>query len=260
MKTDKQGIVHLSEVEIVERGWTKSGVAKFLGDPDWRPTFRAYGKTLQWRLYREDRVLAMELTDEWKVWRVKSEKRRQAAKASALSKVAAHKEKVLQQEEEDQRLLHEYLEQIKTINVFFTGGKLPDLNELRVLGENHWVPAPNSDPSFKETSAEHSDRVTVNYLRHHRTNYDEILYEYNLDDAGYAIISKKVHALIANKFPELKDSCEKRVTYSLSRTFNYQQDIFYDDYETKRMTSPEMQEKRSRTMVSLEEQKRLVLV
>lgn len=263
MKTDKQGIVHLSEAEIVERGWTKSGVTKFLGDPDWRPSFRAYGQTLQWRLYREDRVLSMEGTDEWKIWRVKSEKRRESARVSALAKVAAHEARVQQDEEEERQRELEYLEEVKTIKVSFIGGKLPDLEQLRVLGEKHWVPAPYSDPSFKETEAEHSDRVTVNYLRHHRTNYDEILYEYNLNDAGYALISKKVHALIADRFPELKESCDQRVAYSLSRSFDHQgyhSGGFYNESETKRMTSSEMQEKRSRTMVSLDEQKRLGLI
>lgn len=266
MKTDKQDVNHLSESEIVERGWTKAGILKFLGEPDWRPNFRAYGKTLQWRLYQEERILAMEMTDDWKIWRVKSEKRRESAQARALAKIAEREAERLEEAKEEQEQIQEYIDDIKKLKVKFMM-KLPNIDKLRMLGESNWIPVANPDPSFKETKQEHSDRVTVNYLRHHCTNYDEILYSYNINDIGYPILSKKVHDLIGGKFPELQESCDARVAYSIGKSY-HSYDFsdrghyggYYGQYEPKHLTSPEMQTKRATTMVSIEEQKRLGLL
>lgn len=260
MKTDKQGISHLSEAEIIERGWTKSGIKKFLGEPDWRPSFRAYGQTLQWRLYREDRVLQMEFTDEWKIWRVRSEKRRITSQKTALAKIAEKEAERLVEIQEEEEIKQQYIKEISSIKIHFKGKPVP-MEKLRELGEKNWVPAAYQNPSFTETEKEHSDRVTINYIRHHLTNYDEVLEDYNINDCGYHVISQKVHDLIAKRYPELKDACLQRIAYANDRSLREQTflDGYDDPYETKLLTSPEMQEKRAQTMVSVEEQKRLGL-
>jgi hypothetical protein len=259
MRKDKQGIDHYSETELIERGWTKSGVSKFLGEPDWNPRFRAYGQELKAKLYREERVIETENTDEWKIWRFKSEKRRQSAQARALVKLKLKEEAEAAEQQEQEEYLEEFLGEVRKIKVHFTN-KLDTLDKLRILGEKNWVPAAYQDPNFTETPEQHSDRVTVNYLRHHCTNYDQILEEYDLSDYAYLEISKKVHDLIAKKFPELKKSCNERIAYSAERVRRYQSIIDeYEDGTKPLMTSPEMMEKRNRTMVSIEDQKRLGL-
>lgn len=254
----KQGMNYLSESELIERGWTKSGVSKFLGEPDWSPAFRAYGQTMNAKLYREERIKETENTDEWKIWRFKSEKRRESARARALVQIALREEEKAEEEREQQADREEFLAEVRKIPVRFTR-KLPPLDKLRVLGEQHWVPAPTQDTTFTETPEEHSDRVTVNYLRHHCTNYDEILMDYDLMSDGYLEISKKVHELIARTFPDLKESCAKRVAYSVSR--NTLPSGWDDDYGYQKplLTSPKMIEKRHQTMVSAEDQVRLGL-
>ena len=254
----KQGVNYLSETELIERGWTKSGVTKYLGEPDWSPAFHAYGKTMNAKMYREERVIETEATDQWKVWRFKSEKRRKSAQSAAMARLKAQEEEKAAEARQQAAELAEFLEDVRKIKVHFTR-KLPSLDQLRVLGEKHWVPSLYQDPTFKETPEEHSDRVTVNYLRHHCTNYDDILEDYNLMSEGYLEISKKVHNLISSTFPELKAACDKRIAYSASRYF-YGDNPMDAEYERKLMTSPEMMEKRQQTMISVEEQQRLGLL
>lgn len=212
MKKSKEGIKHYNETELTRRGWTKAGVRDFLGEPDWRPDFRAYGETMQLRLYKEDRVHETEKTEDWIAWREKSKKRRESARKSADKAKERKAEELENEKQELVKFLWANVSEIRDeISIYFDK-KLPTLEILREKGEANWAPAAYHDPNFSETKQEHSDRVTINYLRHHCTPYDDMIYDSSPPE--YIVITQKVHELISERFPELKDSCEQRVKYS----------------------------------------------
>lgn len=214
MKKNKEGVNHYNETEIVRRGWTKAGVRDFLGEPDWRPYCNIYGEVKQLRLYTEERVHQTEKTEKFKEWFEKAQVRKEKARETAQKvKDAKIQEFLREREEYLADLLEEVDNQYDEISVNLNKN-MPDLNKIRKIAEDSFNPSLYSNPLFKETPQEWSDRTTINYIRHHLSDYEHAIYETSVVE--YLVISKKIHYLIGMRYPELQEGCLKRVKYAFS--------------------------------------------
>jgi hypothetical protein len=73
----------VNRTALRRRGWTESGIERFLGGADAHSPNPMYRTSAHMRLYDLERVTAAESTDEWRQWRTESEKRRAAIRARA---------------------------------------------------------------------------------------------------------------------------------------------------------------------------------
>ncbi|WP_436770682.1 hypothetical protein [Yinghuangia sp. YIM S09857] len=76
------------------RGWTDSGIVRFLGEPDAHAPNPVVPSAARMRLYDEERVAAIEATETWRAWRVASEHRREAARIRAEERAQEHAERI----------------------------------------------------------------------------------------------------------------------------------------------------------------------
>lgn len=196
-----------SAAGVKARGWTDAMIGKFLGEPDKLVRNPRYRSASEMRLYAIDRVEAAEVTEDFKAFQEKSKNRR----ASAL-KVAERKRDVTLERAKG------YTPKVDVIPMETLRELALDAYEDRQC-ERAWR---RGDHYFSITdiigvSREFSDRISVNYLRHERTTYDERL----MDDFGqvgrreaYPIIKRNVLKEIARLYPELADECQRQIQRS----------------------------------------------
>jgi hypothetical protein len=73
---------YVTLASLKERGWTNALVNKFLGDPDDTRANR-YSRSAPIRLYKMERVSAVEMTPDWQIAKAKSAKRSATARERA---------------------------------------------------------------------------------------------------------------------------------------------------------------------------------
>lgn len=197
--------------DLKNRGWTDSLIKKFLGNPDKyrdNPYYKCAGKM---KLYTIERVLQTEETPAFKAAFVISQKRSLKAKESAEKAIDTKIDK----------LCDLVLEQ--------TGIYLPDYTpeELTLAACEHynslcWMPEHiyfkkiESGWVFREASPQSDknflNRITVNYLRHTYSDYDDSL-DYIQGrvgkDVAYSQIREEVDEAIYNKYPWLLKKTEE---------------------------------------------------
>ncbi len=137
---------------LKRRGWTGGQIRAFLGEPDshsQNPMYRSGAPVCN---YDDARVLAAEASPEF---------------AESQSKLASRRHSAAQAVETKRRQIQDYLD-----NLEITVPKIDEDTLLRLACENYcsdeFVATPNSDRDFL-------DRITVNYLRHRLTCYEEAL-------------------------------------------------------------------------------------
>lgn len=180
---------HLTKTEVLNRGWTEKMIQRFLGSPDRTKTNPHYRSAARMQLFDESRVVAAERTSDF----VELEQKREVRRAGALKAVQTKREKV-----------ERYVESVDI--------KVPVLDEDTLIRE-----ACNNYNNFRPDryAGEHSDarflkRITVNYLRHRLTEYEDHLEQtYGRVGASeaYLKIKRLVLDAIAAVYPSLADEC-----------------------------------------------------
>lgn len=84
--------VLLARGHLRRRGWTESGILKFLGEPDAHAPNPVVWSAAHMRLYDQDRVADIEATEVWQRWRAESEQRREVNRRRAEERGRAHAE------------------------------------------------------------------------------------------------------------------------------------------------------------------------
>ncbi|WAP50851.1 hypothetical protein OL239_12750 [Arthrobacter sp. ATA002] len=71
----------------------------------------------------------------------------------------------------------------------------------------------SQSPASRNTSKARLDRLTVNYLRHQQTSYEEELKEFKgvvgVGEA-YLVVRNRILDLIADTYPQLRTECERQ--------------------------------------------------
>ena len=190
-----------NKTNLKERGWTEAAIRDFLGEPDnteVNPYYRGGPRILLWT---ESRVIQAERTKEFCDWKERSADRREL-----LSKLAT---------ERAQSSRRELLTHINAIKISIPLMSIDSLdqaaweryyNHANAIGRwDHSGPSP-ANRSFL-------DRISVNYLRHQETDYEEEL-EHLFGAVGrvegYLRVKDKVLAAIARAYPHLRAECRRQ--------------------------------------------------
>jgi hypothetical protein len=186
------------------RGWTDSRIKQDLGPPDKQGQNPYYRTASPTKLYLSSRVHSIEDSDNWQSWLKQSLPKRQALSASLKAKA----------EEKRQQLIKEALSQLT-----YSFPSVSSVNELTLIAIDHYVqqkyewlesrerygedvevPTLSSPPEFL-------NRITVNYLRHCCSNYDEVIESFLYKVGRYAAY-EEVKTFINHKAEEYISSCK----------------------------------------------------
>ena len=193
----------VSQSGLLDRGWTKGLIKKFLPEPDSTKCNPYYKAGPPMKLYALSRVEGMEESDQFIAAKEKAKKRQDAAAKAVQTKKAN---------------TMDYVNEIK-INV-----PLIKKKKLRRLASDHYddfqidrwldgdgfgdlmLTSQSSDPVFLS-------RISVNYLRHCATEYD-----CHLDGLSrkvgkfeaHKILKDTVLCAIAEKYPWLAEECKRQ--------------------------------------------------
>jgi hypothetical protein len=177
---------------LKSRGWTPAMVAALLGEPDTLGRNPHYAKAAPMRLYALARIEAAEGSPEFAAAKAKA-----AGRIAGAQKATATKRTAL-------------LRQVRAMQVVIK--VLPDNVVLRrAIGAFN---AMNEDCVSKDASEEFLQRITVNYIRHRLTTYDQTLEEIagrvGIDDAVQAIRCR-IYEAIAERYPTLARECNRQM-------------------------------------------------
>ena len=186
--------IHVGRPTLKSRGWTDGLINRFLLEPDETAVNPHYKSGPPRKLYLLKRVEKVERSKKFIA------AKEEAAKRQASSAVGV---------ETKRRKMEQYLETV-VIEVPFIKRV-----ELRRLALEHWNAIRDYDWEAGE-SPTWLDKITVNYLRHQLTRYEEeldaIAGKVALRDA-YLTLSQKVFDAISDAYPDLE--AERLSDYSL---------------------------------------------
>lgn len=200
MKREKEKYVTESTL-IKERGWTKSLIEKFLQGPDLVVKNPHYRSGPGMKLYLIERISPFESQEIFLKTKIKKENRKVAAAKAVETKKLKLDEYINNIEIHIEKYPIEeiYENAINHYNNF---------QDIRNRTEN-WIYEPPSklDKSFL-------NRISVNYIRHQLTNYedelDEIFGKTGKFEA-YCTLKTKIMKKISEIYPELKSECDKQI-------------------------------------------------
>jgi hypothetical protein len=182
----------LSLSSLKDRGWTQAMISSVLGEPDDTRKNPRYAKAAPMKLYAEDRVSAAELSPLFTDAKAKSSIRSAAAK-----RVCEAKRESL-------------LLQVRDMQVSVQDLSADRVRFLAIKAYNDW----NSDAVSLDEDAKFLDRITVNFIRHNLTEYDEVLEQVagrvGVNDAVKEI-QRKIYQAIAMRYPFLEEECRRQM-------------------------------------------------
>lgn len=188
----------LTQTQLVERGWTKSMIPRFLPDPILKPN-PMYKSASPMKLYREEDVLAAEKTTEFSVAKEKAERRKVGAQKAVETKTKGLRADV-------ERFL-------ASVNI----DSIP-YNELRfaaIDAKQKWYDDTDQwEKCAIEADEETKDRWCVNYIRHNLTHYDEQLWHMKGKTGTKQLYPEFKIALlrkIAEIYPRFRDEIERQI-------------------------------------------------
>lgn len=186
------------------RGWTDSLIRRFLPDPDSTYVNPHYRSGPPCKLYSTERVEAIERTPAFLAAMEKASKRKLGAAAAV----------------ETRRQATERMLESLTITVQRLDRETAVKRAVESYNERQKMMASergHCDPFTADTASDQGflDRITVNYVRHHLTAYDDRLDNVKgmtgADDARMAIAAKVFDA-ISKVYPWLQDECERQLS------------------------------------------------
>lgn len=171
-------------------GWTATLVSRLLGEPDQRK--KVFGLTVPLALYAVSRIEQAEASQEFAQAQATIAKR----KASAAKAVDTKKAKLMAAS----RAMPITVQRVSNV-------RSRAINSYNFRSEGYSFASSSVDPVFLE-------RITVNYIRHELTEYDEALMEV-AGKAGVsqavAEIRQRVYSAIAQAYPELSKECARQI-------------------------------------------------
>lgn len=188
---------YISQAWLKRQGWTDRAIEIYLSHSDREIRNPYYSRAPPLKLYLKSRVKAVENSLEY--WRYlhktavspKGDQKHGLTKKEQLIKEVNSWVIVLRREPSHtivQSAIHEY-------NKSHPGG----------------LPSHNITASFL-------NRITVNYLRHKLTNYDDrlrVLYGKGGKNEAYVLLNKRIYEKISEQYPELSSECHRQLTQKI---------------------------------------------
>ena len=190
---------YFTKKQLKQRNWTQTAIQKFLGEPDLIKPNPVYKSGAQMSLYLKERVIEIEKSAIFKQWAAQSQKRKKASEKSL-----ATKQKALLELVNSWKILVPVIKRKKVLNL-----AICHYNNFQLEREN-------SDLVSEKSNSEFLERITVNYIRHQMTSYDDKL-ELIAGKVGiqtaYKVLNQKIYNAIALAYPYLKEACLKQIYY-----------------------------------------------
>lgn len=187
----------LTAARLRERGWTRTMVRDLLGEPDELRPNPAYRSAAPIRLWALDRVTAAEQDPAF------AQRQATARKRAASADAAAGRKR--------QELLAEVARVPVRVPLVdrerLTRRACASYNAMHGDRLDHVPAAPGSDPQFLE-------RITVNYLRHELSSYEDRLaglFRKTGRAQASALIRERVYAAISQAYPDLAAECARQL-------------------------------------------------
>jgi len=205
---------HYTQTDLIkERGWTRTAIKRFLGEPDLIKPNTYYKSAAPMNLYLKERVHKTELTDEYREYIASVAKKREALKESV--------------EQRRNQLLEEIKKLIEKIKINVKTIPYRDIILKAIKGYNDHKQSTGEMWDLDRFATINSDmdfliRISKNYIRHNLTKYDEYLYELAMNTSrrvgrgeasefGYQIIQDKIYDAINRAYPNLEENLEKTI-------------------------------------------------
>ena len=177
-----------------DRGWTETQIKTFLPEPDQTARNPFSRKAAPMKLYALERVEAIEATPEYQKAREASRTRQIAARTRALAKKK------------------EAVAAAQALELSIVPEPWQDMQDKAIAHFNSRLRRSQS-PASRTTSKARLDRLTVNYLRHKQTSYEEELKDFKgvvgVGEA-YLVVRNRILDLIAETYPQLRTECERQ--------------------------------------------------
>lgn len=193
-KAEKEESRFINKTSIIQRpGWSRSLVEKILGEPDEKKKSFHYGTQVS--LYLISRVLEAESKENFQTAQSLLQKRKAAAQKGTSTKIAS------------------LLEAIEVMPISVK--EVKNVRQCAIKSyNNHALNRGSESYASALDDQEFLDRITVNFIRHELTQYDQAI----LDAAGKAGVQKaifrirqRVYAAIAQAYPALSDQCQAQL-------------------------------------------------
>lgn len=203
----KAKVGYCSKTGLKYRGWTDKAIELFLGAPDKEGINPHYRSGPKVKLYLLSRVVAAEGSDSYKQFLAENLSKRESAQKAVETKRAK---------------LFEYVNMCKIHVVVRDFQKVV----AEAIEAYNWHKFDVSQhyghddykPATEKSDKEFLDRITVNYLRHNLSQYDDELAELfgkvGTEEA-YKILNKRIYSEIAKAYPNLRAECEKQLAKKL---------------------------------------------
>jgi hypothetical protein len=196
---------YIPKAGLKERGWTDAAIERFLGACDKEAPNPHYRSAAPMRLYLLSRVKKTEDSKRYQQFFEKNRGRRLGAHKAAetkkqrlISRVELWKIDVPSRPYE--RVLKDA---IWAYNEF--------REEKQYASDGTWL---SWEPATKESDPAFLDRITVNYIRHEMTDYDDRLHALFGKIGTYEaheILNRKIYAAITNRYPHLAGECARQL-------------------------------------------------
>lgn len=195
----------IAQTTIIEMGWTKTLIAKFLPEPTLKPN-PYYKKAAPMKLWRESDVMEIMETPEFIEAMEKAAKRKVAAEKAVQTKV-----NILAQEMErvTASLNVKIVPEESLANRAISAKNL--WNEEKANMRNDWFYCPIIASDVDKATL---DRWVVNYIRHHLVKYDKALGRMDGRVGKYDIypdMKKAVLRKIAEVYPSYAEECQRQI-------------------------------------------------
>jgi hypothetical protein len=187
------------------RGWTDRAIELFLKAPDKEAENPHYKCASPMKLYLIRRVEEVERSKEFQGFQNKNRARVESSRKSVETK--------------RERLLREVRGwSIRLGKTEYTSVKENAVRSYNEFKQQVAWEREDSDfhfePATVNSGEEFLERITVNYLRHQLSDYDEklerIFGKIGKDEA-YTILNQKIYEKIAEVYPQLKSECERQL-------------------------------------------------
>ncbi|MGV9274262.1 hypothetical protein [Streptomyces griseosporeus] len=196
---------HVSVAGLRARGWTPGMVRRLLGEPDLlrpNPVSSAAPRT---RLYRLERVEAVERGEEFRAVSAAAARRSATAKAAAYRRRREVLIRIVAEPIEVPRLTPDRLTALAV-----------EHRKRTLEEERRERPDQTAEPAGVEDLDRRTlDRWKVAYLRHQLTRYDELLdgLDGGTGRAGAeALLRRRVYEAIRKTYPDLAEECARQVS------------------------------------------------
>lgn len=192
-------IESLTRTTLKKRGWTEKLIKLFFPIPSETKENPMYKSAAPMQLYHLSKVIEIENTKEFKNALVSTNKFKESSKKAIETKI---------------NKLNDYLKNLKIdVPVF-------ERKDLLKKSIDHFNDRNDIERASRNSDSAFLNRITVNFIRHILTNYEdeleEIFGKVGVNKA-YLEVKKKVYDAISVKYPYLKPECDEQYERTLSR-------------------------------------------